>query len=548
MNSDQLLTHYEQVANTPDAITRLRRFILDLAVRGKLVPQDLNDEQASELLKQIEAEKALLVKTRKIRKQAPFQPLDPSEEPFDLPSSWNWVPATYPSYIISDKGKKIRTKDIAGSGKFPVVDQGKVFIRGYHNDGDKVIHVKDPIVLFGDHTRETKLINFDFIVGADGVKLFQPISIYAPYYFLALRWLPLDNRGYGRHFKLLKASFIPLPPLAEQHRIVAKVDELMALCDQLDIEREKREKTRDRLAVASLARLNTSDPTTFREHASFALNNLASLTTRADQVQALRQTILDLAVRGKLVPQDPGDGEELLPLLKKARIEWESAGRIRKQHDGRTVDDAERYLDTPKSWTWAKLYEIGQTQTGTSPSSNNADLFGDYIPFIKPGNMGGEKINYDGPGLSKEGIRHSRFVPANSILMVCIGATLGKVNKTTRSICFNQQINSLTVYLDGLADYIVLALKSSDFQELAWSKAGTGTLPIISKGKWEVLPIPLPPLAEQHRIVSKVNELMALCDRLEASLAIGDDTRCRLLDALLHEALEPDATPDWSAK
>ena len=236
----------------PDQIKALRQTILDLAVRGRLVPQNPNDEPASELLKRIVVEKARLVKIGEIRKQAPFQPLDPSEVPFDLPRSWDWVPATYPSYIVSDKGKKIRTKDIVGSGKFPVVDQGKVFIRGYHNDGDKVIHIKDPIILFGDHTRETKLIDFDFIVGADGVKLLQPISIYTPYYFIALQWLPLDNRGYGRHFKLLKASFIPLPPLAEQHRIVAKVDELMALCERLEASLAIGDNTRRRLLDALL--------------------------------------------------------------------------------------------------------------------------------------------------------------------------------------------------------------------------------------------------------------------------------------------------------
>ena len=91
-----------------------------------------------------------------------------------------------------------------------------------------------------------------------------------------------------------------------------------------------------------------------------------------------------------------------------------------------------------------------------------------------------------------------------------------------------------------MGGFVALALKASSFQELAWSKAGTGTLPIISKGKWEVLPVPLPPLAEQHRIVAKVDKLMALCDRLEASLADGDDTRLRLCDALLHETLAPD--------
>ena len=269
-------------------------------------------------------------------------------------------------------------------------------------------------------------------------------------------------------------------------------------------------------------------------------------------IERLRELVLQLAVRGKLVPQDErdGEGEALLSLLKKARIKGKIARRIRKQKDDYTFSD--RYVDIPQNWTWARLYEIGQTQTGTSPSSNNADLFGDYIPFIKPGNMGGVEINYDGSGLSKEGIKHSRFVPANSILMVCIGATLGKVNKTTQSVCFNQQINSLTTYLDidTLADYIALALKFPGFRKLAWSKAGTGTLPIISKSKWEVLPIPLPPLKEQHRIVAKVNELMVLIDRLAVARrsreAVRTAARDSALAALRNASTSEDVEAAWT--
>ena len=121
--------------------------------------------------------------------------------------------------------------------------------------------------------------------------------------------------------------------------------------------------------------------------------------------------------------------------------------------------------------------------------------------------------------------------------MVCIGATLGKVNVTDRTVCFNQQINSVTPYPDLNHLFVALALKAQGFQDLAWRKAGTGTLPIISKGKWEVLPIPLPPLAEQHRIVARVDALMALCDQLETSLTTATTTRSRLLESLLHEAL-----------
>ncbi len=140
MNAEHLLTHFDRLADAPDAIPRLRRFILDLAVRGKLVEQDPNDEPAGEFLKRIAAEKKRLVREKRISKQASFLPPPPdlSEIPFALPDSWNWCPSTYPSYIVSEKGKKVQTKDIVETGEFPVVDQGKVLIRGYHNDARAV--------------------------------------------------------------------------------------------------------------------------------------------------------------------------------------------------------------------------------------------------------------------------------------------------------------------------------------------------------------------------------------------------------------------------
>ena len=519
MNAERLLAHYERIADAPDAIARLRRFILDLAVRGKLVPQDANDEPASELLKRIAKER-----------------LDQT----CLPQGWRR--AKIGLILDFQYGKGLKASERLDEGPVPVF--GSNGIVGFT---DEPLTVR-PSIIVGRKGSAGALNICDGPSWTTDVAYFVEAPAFLDLRFMlnALAAVDLDKLGKGVKPGLSRSEaydqIIALPPLAEQHRIAAKVDELMGLCDRLEAARAAREGVRDRLAAASFARLNAPDPETFQEDARFVLRTLPALTTRPDQIKRLRQTILNLAVRGKLVQQDAKDepASELLKRLKKAGSALEAAGKMRKQKgEPPSHYGGEQGFELPSAWSWARLTEIGQTQTGTSPSSNNPDLFGDFIPFVKPADLDGDQINYEGPGLSDSGLDHSRFAAANSILMVCIGATLGKVNTNSRPVCFNQQINSLTPFLEGLTPFIALALKASDFQRLAWSKAGTGTLPIISKGKWEVLPIPLPPLAEQHRIVAKVDALMALCDRLEASLAAAAATRRRLLDALLAEALAP---------
>jgi type I restriction enzyme S subunit len=318
------------------------------------------------------------------------------------------------------------------------------------------------------------------------------------------------------------------------------VDELMALCDRLEAARTAREATRDRLAAASLARLNTPDPETFPADARFALDALPALTTRPDQIQHLRQTNLNLAVRGKLVPQLAEDGTSLALLDHIAELRSQAGGkRSARAREREQTQVSEPYHDIPTTWRWLRIFELGQTQTGSTPSSTNPEFFGDYLPFIKPADLDGSTINCRGAALSKVGAEQSRLAPPGTILMVCIGATLGKLNVTTWEVCFNQQINAVTPYVKGMDDFLALAMKASAFQKLAWDHAGTGTLPIISKGKWELLPVPIPPLEEQRRIVGKVKELMALCEALEASLTAAKETRTRLLEVTLIETLHP---------
>jgi type I restriction enzyme, S subunit len=357
------------------------------------VEQDPNDEPAAELLKWIHVEKAS--QGRGFNSEEPKSEM--FESPFAIPTGWAWVTATEPARIVSDNGKKIQTEDVLESGSFPVVDQGKVFIRGFCNDLDKVIKVSKPIVVFGDHTRETKLIDFDFVVGADGVKLLEPIEIAPAYYFLALQWVPLDSRGYGRHFKLLRESLIPLPPLAEQHRVVAKVDELMALCDQLEAAKTEREQSRDRLVAACLHCLdsptNTAEdnaPKTFRDHARFYFNYLPRLTTRPEHIKQLRQTILNLAVREKLVGQSRDDrpASELLRRIQVTKEQLVKEGELKKDKaiwDGLPKEPPN---ELPSNWTWTHLQSVFEISRGGSPRpAGDPRYFGGPIPWITVGEI-----------------------------------------------------------------------------------------------------------------------------------------------------------------
>jgi type I restriction enzyme S subunit len=215
-----------------------------------------NWESASELLKRIKAEKEKLIKKKKIRKEKLLPPITEEEIPFELPESWLWCRITELFRVLSTNGKQVKNKDYLDKGNFPIVDQGKKLIGGYSNDKSKLIEIENPIIIFGDHTKEIKFIDFNFIPGADGTKL---LDFYEPQYvkfiYYLLKAIKLENRGYSRHFKVLKNKIIPLPPLAEQKAIVQKVEKLMQKVSQMEEEIKKSEQNAQMLMQAVLKEL-----------------------------------------------------------------------------------------------------------------------------------------------------------------------------------------------------------------------------------------------------------------------------------------------------
>jgi type I restriction enzyme S subunit len=229
----------------------------------------------------------------------------------------------------------------------------------------------------------------------------------------------------------------------------------------------------------------------------------------------MRGLVLELAVQGRLSASLPDDG--VVP----AEAEFREAAAVLANSLGlrspkESVEETEPPFDVPTHWRWMALADMGVAQTGTTPSKTDHAAFNGEIPFIKPADILPDSINYSNESLTRHGAESgSRLAPSGSLLMVCIG-TIGKCNLIERECAFNQQINALTPVAFVDSRYLLAAARSRFFQEAAWKKSSSTTIAILNKGKWLSIPVPLPPLAEQKRIVAKVDALIALCDRLEA--------------------------------
>lgn len=575
MNAENLLAHFERISEAPDAIKQLRNFILDLAVRGKLVEQDPCDEPASEMLKRIAADKARLVKDG-FSKSKLLPRVNEEEHLFTAPSNWTWQRigtfTTFlggfayesPRFIKASSNQVLRLGNVKDYGV--VAEANPVFITDEYASQTLKYKLKAGDVLVTmTGTKAKKDYLFSTMVSlqdlADAhlylnqrVGCLRGIVVQPEFIELLFKSEQVRNTLYAQSTGTANQANIgstqisnlavSLPPVAEQHRIVAKVDELMSLCDQLEAARAEREKCRDSLVAASLQGLNQPavEEETFREHARFTFNNLARIATRSAHIKQLRQTILNLAVRGKLVKQDPTD-EPASELLK--RIAEEKA-RIGVKHAVQSLDLDEVPFQLPAGWSWSRIGEAcSKTGSGSTPRGGKDVYKNTGIIFLRSQNIydNGLRLNevvyID--RVTHEKMRSTRVLPGDLLLNIT-GGSMGRcclVSVDAEEANVSQHVAIIRTAVRGTESFLHKLVLSPYFQAFVFGEqtgAGRGGLP---KNRMDKIAVALPPLAEQHRIVDKVDELMAICDQLEAQITATEQDSRRFLESVLADALAP---------
>ncbi|PEG82005.1 restriction endonuclease subunit S [Lactobacillus sp. UMNPBX17] len=482
---------------------QLKASILQYAMEGKLVKQNLNDISAIQNLKEAREKIKEAIKNKELRKEKYTQ----AENNGKLPKNWGvarlkeiceknnssikrgpfgssitksmFVPKGKDTYKVYEQGNAIR-RDINYGSYYITKDKFESLSAFQVKPGDIIVScagtigktfILPPKIEPGiinqallKLTLDTSIIDKKFFLLE-----FESISVQLN---LHAKGSAIKNLASLKYLKN-KVDF-PLPPLEEQKRIVAKIEKLMPLVD---------------------------------EYAE-SYNRLQKIDNEFED--KLKQSVLQYAMEGKLVKQNLSDepASELIRKIENEKAELIKEGKISKLRKASPISDEEKAFRIPNNWKWVRLEEIAQLNTGTTPSIGKSRYEGNYIPFIKPGDISSKGINYNNFGLSKDGLRHGRLIDENSLLTVCIGGSTGKTYYTDRAISCNQQINASTPYKGVSVMFLFYEMLSNHFQEEIHQHASGSATPIINKTKFGNLCLPLPPLEEQKRIVAKIEKIM----------------------------------------
>lgn len=564
-------------------IKKLRELILELAVRGKLVPQDASDEPASVLLERIAQEKAQLVKEGKIKKPKELPEITEDEKPFELPDGWAW--ARLGDLAQYQKGYAFKSKDYLDTGVMITKIQNltdKDTKNSVYITPEKVIGFEEYFIFEGDIVMTTvgswfsapiSAVGRSFLIDSlfDNSLLNQNAVRIRPYKQInpALLYVNINSSTFKNYLVheaqgtanqasitqlSIKSYLICIPPREEQHRIVAKVDELMVLCDQLEAQAEFSLDAHQTLVTVLLDTLvNSQNAEELAENWTRISGHFDTLFTTEHSIDQLKQTILQLAVMGKLVEQASREARNspnydpasvLLERIAAEKADLIKQGKIKKQKPLPPITEEEKPFELPEGWEWCRLGNLYSFLNGFAFKS---EWFkNDGIKLLRNINISHSKTIWNelacvSNSLALEYEKYNLTVGDIVISLdrpiINTGLKYAVIEQSDLPCLLLQRVAKFHSYADSVdSNYLSKWLESSLFIS-AIDPGRSNGVPHISTKQLEVMLFPLPPLEEQHRIVAKVDELMAICDQLKAQLSEAQTTQLNLADALVEQAL-----------
>jgi type I restriction enzyme S subunit len=568
------------LTGAPTGIKKLRELIIELAVRGKLVPQDPSDEPAGELLKRIAEEKARLVDEGKIRKQKPLAEIGDEEKPFELPANWRW--GRLGSQVVESSAGWSPSCDPRprAANEWGVLKVSAVSWGVYQPEENKALPASlearpEHEVAEGDflvsRANTAELVARSVVVEttpahlmlSDKIVRLKLTSLCERRYVNLANSAPLARDYYSRVAGGTSSSMknvsreqilnlpLALPPLAEQHRIVAKVDELMALCNRLEAQQADAESVHAQLVHALLGNLTqASDATEFATNWDRLTEHFHTLFTSEASIDILKQTLLQLAVMGKLVQQDPND-EPATELLKRIAVEKTrlvAENKLKKQKALTQIGEDEIAFKLPQGWQWVRKAEVFNFLNGYAFKSEWFQQEG--VRLLRNVNVSHGVVNWkEAACISEEQAAdfHGFSLKENDVVLtldrpiISTGLKYAVIRNTDLPCLLLQRVAKIAPYADAVSiRYLSTWLNSCFFVDTIDPGRSNG-VPHISTSQVASMPFALPPLPEQHRIVTKIDQLMTLCDQLKTRLSQARQLNEQLASTLVERALTEDS-------
>jgi type I restriction enzyme S subunit len=538
MDTQTFLDNFATIAEAPGGIAKLRTLILDLAVRGDLVEQRSGEEAIGTALAAKRSESGPTVKAK-----VPGRPKVPRvpeqwEERHAAPPGWEWARIDDTGAYVNGLAFNQHTWTSEGTPIIRIQNLTNPTADFNHAKGpfpdDRMVDVGDILVSWSATLEAFVWDRGPAVVNQHIFKVIPDHRIVDRTFLFhllrsSIRTLAEGEAAHGLVMKHInRGPFVShpvaIPPLAEQQRIVAKVDELMALCDKLEAAQQQHERTSTLARSSALHALATAETDSDRTAARTRIfDRWESLADSPESVADLRQLVRKLAVEGDLTsrPNQAPAGPPARPLevlrLDKLKL-WRAAPRR---------------SDLPPGWQTYPLAQLGRWGSGGTPTRNRPEFFGSEIPWAVIGDLNDERLLSTSEGITPQGLESSSasLIPADSVLIAMYGASIGKLSITGVECATNQAIaHCIPDPLLVSSEYLFLILRS--VREALVDKGKGAAQPNISQTVLKHLLVDLPTTAEQVEIVSRVNEMMPMCDEIEAAKSDAQDAAARLAASL----------------